>query len=347
MSKPTARRSVFAELVSSFLNDHCPNTLNLSDKTIRCYRQAFLQLYRFLNSKRDLEPYLVEFDDLDIDTIEEFLNWIENDRGCSVRTRNNRLSALHSLARYAQYRAPEYIASIQQILAVRPKKAPARAMEYLSVEEVEALLEAAGRKSLRHHAMLRLLYDSGARVQELADLNVCDVMLESRKHKGFSVVTLRGKGRKVRVVPLMPQTTEVLKAYLKRFHKGTEPDDPLFYNNSFEHLNRDGVAYVLNKYVEEVRLASPQMIKTHVTPHTLRHSKATHLYQAGVPLKEVSLFLGHSSVVTTEIYAKASPQTAMEAIGTVNRTLMREVFFSAEAKEDLLTWFDSEIMGKK
>lgn len=347
MSRRATGKSVFAELVSSFLNEHCPITLNLSDKTVRCYRQAFLQLYRFLCAKRDLEPHLVEFSDLDIETIEAFLDWIEVERGCSIKTRNNRLSALHSFAHYAQYRAPEHMASIRQILAVRPKKAPARVMEYMTVEEVEAVLSAAEKNSLRHHAMLRLLYDSGARVQEVADLNVCDLLLESKQHKGFSVVTLRGKGRKVRVVPLMPQTTEVLRRYLAKFHRGSGPDDPLFYNNDFNHLQRDGIAYALNKYVDEVRASNPGMIAFHVTPHTLRHSKASHLYQAGVPLKEVSLFLGHSSVVTTEIYAKASPQTAMETIDTVNKTLMREVFFSAEAKEDLLAWFDAEIMGKK
>ena len=243
---------------------------------------------------------------------------MERDRRCSVATRNQRLAALHAFFRYVQYEAPEQLEPSQRILGVPFKRTGRATVEYLTPEALRILLLQPDRTTAdgrRDATLLTLLYDSGARVQELIDLVVRDVRLEKP-----AVVTLTGKGRKTRHVPLMSPTVHLVADYLteRRLGQPDRLDHPVFYNRQRHKLTRAGVTYILGKYVEQARAGTPAAYPSRVTPHVLRHTKAMHLVQANVNLIYIRDLLGHRDVTTTEIYARADVERKREALAAVS-----------------------------
>lgn len=231
--------------------------------TVRSYRDAFSLLLLYCRDERQLPPYKLTLERIDRHLVEDFLQWLENCRGCSTSTRNNRLAAIHAFYTYLQYEAPHFLERCQEILSISYKKAQKKVMSYLTLDEIQVLLAqpstntTAGRRDL---AMLSLLYDTGARVQELADLTFGDVRLSSP-----TVIRLTGKGGKARLVPIMAPTEKLLRAYLEEHdpsysvHSGY----PLFCNRDGRKLTRAGIAYILNKYVMQAQslgLVSPQTV---------------------------------------------------------------------------------------
>jgi site-specific recombinase XerD len=280
-----------------------------------------------------------------VGTVGRFLDWLEQERGSSISSRNQRLAALKSFFRYVQVERPQYIAVAQKVFSIKAKKAPSVSVNYIPVESVKVLLAQPDQTTLsgrRDAAMLSLLYDTGARVQELVDISVKDIRLDFP-----AKVRLYGKGRKSREIPIMTKTADLMKDYLedqKRF-RTMQGDSPLFCNKCNKRMTRAGVAYVLNKYRNEAESKSPDFIGS-VTPHTMRHSKAMHLLQAGINLFYIKDILGHVNVSTTEIYAHADIETkrdALEAVGNQQIPMSAPVWAK---DQDLLEWLDSFKKGK-
>lgn len=252
--------------------------------------------------------------DLTPELIQEFLQWLELDRGCSASTRNQRLAAIHAFFRYLQMVSIDHIRQCQQILAIPMKKHHGQSIQYLTLDGIKAILAIPdptrehGRRDL---VMLSLLYDTGARVQEIADLVVADVRLETP-----ATVKLTGKGNKTRIVPLMTPTAKLIQQYISDMRLGdaTHRQYPLFTNRSGEKLTRAGITYVLKKYADQARILHPEWIPQMISPHCLRHSKAMHLLQSGVNLVYIRDLLGHVSITTTEVYAKADSEMKRKAL---------------------------------
>ncbi len=193
---------------------------------------------------------------------------------------------------------------------------------------------------LRDLSVLALMYDTGARVQEIADLQVADIRI-----KAPATIQLTGKGNKTRIIPLMPQTTNIIKKYLADYGlldetKGTKP---LFFNRRNEKLTRAGLSYILNKYVDKAKLDNKELFPEKMSAHVLRHGKAMHLLQSGVNLIYIRDFLGHSSVTTTEIYAKANPEIKRKAIEEASHKVLPKEKFTIMEKEDLCEWLKTVI----
>jgi len=244
--------------------------------------------------------------------VKDFLKWLEEERGCGISTRNQRLAAIHAFFRYIQSENPEYMFQCQQILSISSKKTCHKLPVYLEVDEMKLLLgqpELTLRSGRRDAALMSLLYDSGARVQELADLTPRSLRLNEP-----ACVTLIGKGRKTRCVPLMKNTIKLMELYIHENHLESmeKLEHPLFFNCHGEKLTRQGIAYIINKYAQNLDNAG------RITPHQFRHSKAMHLTQADVNPVYIRDILGHVDIQTTSIYSKADlnmKRKALEKIG--------------------------------
>ena len=322
----------FPQLLSSFLLNELPIIHNQSKNTIASYRDTYVQLLKYIESEKGISSDKIKVTDLTVTAIEEFLNWLELEKGNSISTRNQRLAAIRSLFHYIQKNAPEYMFQCHQIIGIPFKKTEKRVIGFLNEEKTKELLAAPSTdtaRGLRDQALLCLLYDSGARVQELADIRIRDLRLDSPAQ-----VQLTGKGRKTRSVPLMEQTVCILKEYMKRngLDNRLNGDHPLFFNAQEKKLTRQGITYVLKKYAEQCGIND-------ISPHQLRHTKAMHLTEANVNPIFIRDFLGHTDLKVTEIYSKTSVKMKREALKKMDT---KEVI-PTDAKEwnedaELMTW---------
>jgi len=260
----------FSVHVTRFLTDHLAAQRNLSANTVRAYRDVFTLLLRFCRDHRDIAIDRLALKDIDVSLVEAFLDHLANDRESSARTQNHRLAAIHSFFRYAQTEAPDHLLQCQRILAIPIRRHGQSLVGYLSREYLSEILAQPDLQTLagrRDAVLLSVLYDTGARVQELVDLSPGDIRLASPAQ-----VRLLGKGRKMRAVPLMDNTTQLLHEYLRecRLDRLECADNPLFTNRQHKRLTRWGVRYILKKHVDAVRRVHPGFTQR-VTPHTLRH----------------------------------------------------------------------------
>lgn len=330
-------RHSFSQLITSYFIHYLPERSGYSENTIKAYRDTFILLFRYQKNIARKSFNDLSFENVNRHYVENFLNWLGSQYQYSATSMNQRLSGIHSFCRYVLSEAPEYMEPCTAILDIKMKKVPTKPMTYLSAKAMKILLKMPdtscenGRRDL---AMLSLLYDSGARVQEIADLNLGNV-----REKKPATITLKGKGNKTRVVPLMPQTLEILLAYTKDCDPfKVDTTNPLFFNKQGKRLTRAGISYVLNKYVNLAREQSPELYPDSVSPHTLRHSKAMHLLEGGVNLIYIRDFLGHASVVTTEIYAKSNPEIKRKAIENASPRVLPEERYTSKQKQDLIKW---------
>lgn len=307
----------FAHCVLSYLTMYLPGQAGLSENTIMAYRDTFKLLLQYAENVKGIKPERFSLLNFNAQFVTDFLDWLEQERGCCVATRNQRLAAIRAFARYARTQYPEYLAESQRIMDTRSKKKPVAQVEYLSSDLVNAIvqqIDTSDRYGRRDMLLICLLYDSAARVQEICDLRVRSVRLQ----KPYCV-TLCGKGEKTRTVPIMQQTAEHLASYLaeNKLSIQAKADAPLFFNHQGEKLTRAGVTYILKKYCDAARIKHPEL-PLKVSPHVLRHSKAMHMLQAGVNLVYIRDFLGHAHVETTEIYAKADTEMKRRALETAS-----------------------------
>jgi site-specific recombinase XerD len=271
----------------------------------------------------------------------EFLDWLQSERKCSNTTRNMRLAALHSFFKYVQYLHPDNLYEYQEIMAIKEKKAKKIAITYLTVDGIKLILEQpciTTKRGRRDLALLSLMYDTGARVQEVIDLTSSTLHLD----KPYTI-QITGKGRKTRIIPLLDAQVKILLNYLTEFDllKPQTRSYPLFSNSRKEKLTRAGVNHILLKYADKARKKNPKLIPDKLSCHTLRHSKAMHLLQSGVNLVYIRDILGHVSVQTTEIYARADSRQKREAIEKAYVNVGPREIPNWENDVNLLSWLKS------
>jgi integrase/recombinase XerD len=329
----------FARHLMDFLTKYLPGQRNLSTNTITSYRDAFKLFLIFCEGEKKIKINQLALIHISSELVVEYLVWLEENRSCSISTRNHRLAVIRSFSHYVSTIAPETLFVCQKIFNIPMKKNAKKIMSYFSPEGLHLLLkqpDTSTRQGRRDHALLVLLYDSGARVQELADLFVRDIRLDEP-----ATVTLRGKGQKVRIVPISRKTASILKHYLKEkgwWKKTASLDFPIFMNSQKIKLSRAGVSYILKKHVVAARKINEGLIPQTVSPHCLRHSKAIHLLRSGVPLIYIRDFLGHVSVTTTEIYAKVDAEEKRKALECAYEIPSQELVPDWEKDKDLIAW---------
>lgn len=301
--------------LTKFLGKYLHGEKNVSHHTIQSYSITFKLLLFFFEQTKAITPERLSIEDLSHDTIVDFLNWIESTRNCTVATRNQRLVAIHSFIRFVQKQSPENLFEFQKVLNIPDKKCVKRVVSFLTGEEMKILLsmpDPSTRKGLRDMVLMAVLYDSAARVQEIIDMKVKDLRLDK-----LAVITLHGKGRKIRHVPITAKTKNLLESHLRCSSNNngvSSVEQYVFVNQSKQQLTRWGISYIINKYVGLASLHDGFVVRFPITPHVFRHSKSVHLLQSGVNLIYIRDFLGHSDCSTTQIYAKADTETRRKAL---------------------------------
>jgi integrase/recombinase XerD len=328
----------FSKSLTDFLSKYLPGERGMSANTINSYKTSFILFIGFFESQKKIRINKLSLKDITKECIVEFLEWLQRERKCSDSTRNVRLAAIHSFFNFLQYEVPENINEWQKILSIKVKKVKKGTMNYLTIEGVKLLFaqpDLSTKKGMRDLTMLALMYDSAARVQEVIDLTASSVRLT----KPYTI-KLVGKGNKARIVPLMDQQVVHLKNYMEMNHL-LEPHvnmHPLFYNSRREKLTRAGVHYILQNYVRAARMKDQKLVPEKISPHSLRHSKAMHLLQAGVNLVYIRDILGHESVQTTEVYARVDSKQKREAIEKAYADVIKKEKPLWTNNDNLLEW---------
>ncbi|MFQ6109838.1 MAG: tyrosine-type recombinase/integrase [Candidatus Aminicenantales bacterium] len=322
-------------LIQDFFCRRLITQRNASSQTIAGYRDTFRLLFHYAQEKLKKTPAALRFEDLDADFVLKFLDYLEQERGNSERTRNLRLAAIRSFLRYVSYRLPGSLSSIQQVLAIPLKRFDRPSLEFLQREEVEAIIAAPDITTFSGHrdfVMFLTLYNTGARVSEIIRLQVGDVCPESK-----ASILIHGKGRKQRTVPLWKSTQRHLKTWLLRWK--SDSHEPLFPSRSGRPLTRSGVEYRLRLAVKKAAEQFPSLEKRQISPHTLRHTTAMHLLQSGVDITVISLWLGHESPATTHMYVEADLEMKEKALQKLQDPSLKSVRY--QASDSILSFLES------
>ncbi|HEY1296867.1 MAG TPA: tyrosine-type recombinase/integrase [Chloroflexota bacterium] len=293
--------TALAPTLQAFFTDRLVRQRHASPETVAAYRDALRLLIGFASPAARKAPSQLDFADLDATVIASFLDHLEHERRNSVRTRNARLAAVHSLYRYAALRHPEHAELIQRVLAIPSKRCDRALISFLTRQEVATLLTTPDRSTWtgrRDHALLQLAIQTGLRASELLRLTRGDLHLGTGPY-----VNCRGKGRKDRITPLIASTVATLKTWLAE--RGGTPTDPLFPTRRGRALSRDALEHRLANHVETATRACPSLQTKRVSAHVLRHTAAMQLLQADVDTSVIALWLGHENVETTQIYLHA------------------------------------------
>ena len=317
--------------ITGFFASYLPGARGASPNTMSSYRDAVAQFLGFCSARSGKGAERLGMADVGGAALEGFLDHIERDRGASVSTRNQRLAALHALFRYIQLRDPAWMETCSEVLAVGKKRCPPPRIGYVSIEGMRAILaspDPSAPTGLRHLAALSLLYESAARSQELIDARARDLTA------GLSAIVLQGKGGKARAVPLGREVRAILARHIEA--SGISGDDHLVPGRH-GRLSRSGLRHVVESHSAAARSAGAD-VPAHVTPHMFRHSRAMHLLEAGVNLIYIRDLLGHASVTTTEVYARANPEMRRRAIEGHSAGIAPAGAYTDAEKADLLSW---------
>ena len=317
-----------ARHLSSFLREHLPKERRASQHTCEAYAQSFQLLLGFAANRLKIKPSKIEIERLDAPLILAFLEHLEKKRGNSVRTRNARLAAINSFFRFLEYRVPSCLDQARRIHAIPMKKTDQALVDYLARDELQALLDAPDTgtvSGIRDRAMLHLAFAAGMRVSELVGLR-----LDQIDRQGLATVHIVGKGRRERVLPLWKETAVAVKAWLKVRPASTAPE--LFLNARGQAMTRSGFEYILAKHVTTASRAAPSITGKNVSPHVLRHTCAMHTLQATRDVRKVSLWLGHASLQSTEVYLRADPTEKLEALNAMTSPTLKPGRFHAPDK---------------
>jgi site-specific recombinase XerD len=292
----------FAPLLERFFTDRLMQQRRVSPHTISSYRDTFRQFLRFTQQRLHKQPSALAFEEIDAPLVVAFLDDLEKRQGLSVRSRNLRLTAIHSFFRYLAFELPTHAAQIQRVLAIPAKRYIHRLVRFLTRQEVDALLAAPDRRTWfgrRDHAFILMVVQTGLRLSEITGTKREDLVLGVGAH-----VRVIGKGRKERCTPLAKPTAAVLSTWLREPQRGN--GSLVFPNAKGKRLSVHGVQYMLGKHSENAARTCPSLKGKRVTVHLLRHTMALDLLQAGVDRAVIALWLGHESVETTQIYLEAT-----------------------------------------
>lgn len=304
--------SLLAPWVKRFLLEHLVAERNLARNTQVSYRDSLALLLPFVSDKQQIDVDRLQIEDVSADLVRAFLTHLEHERGCAVLTRNQRLAAIHSLARFIGRRSPEHAAWCSEVRSVPFKRAAKAVIGYLDKHEVEALLRAPDRRTVlgaRDHALLLFLYNSGARADEAAALRVGSLQLGTS-----ASVRILGKGNKWRVCPLWLKTVDALRPLATT----RKPEDPVFRGRTGESMTRFGVHRVVTTCAAHAAEQVESMRAKRISPHMIRHTTAVHLLRAGVDINTIRAWLGHVSLDTTHIYAEVDLEMKAKALACVD-----------------------------
>lgn len=328
----------FANALSRYFNDYLVNDRSSSSKTIETYRYAFIQLVEYLETQKNIKPENIKIRDFSRDNIISLLCWQETNNKISIATRNQRLATFKSFATFLRYERPEHIEETVRIHSIKLKKALKKDISYLKPEGIKLLLsqiDRSNRKGRRDYTMFALLYTTGIRVSELVALRGCDVSLSSPR-----TLVIFGKGSKIRHVPIVKQITLSLTKYLKenRCLLPQNLNDYIFKSHTGDKFTRQGINYLISQYAKTARGIEPALVPENCSPHKIRHSSAMSLVEEGVDLIAIRDLLGHSSVQTTEIYAKMSAAKSRAAIEAASKEIVPREDALWESSYNIKEW---------
>jgi integrase/recombinase XerD len=316
----------FGSLLQKFFIKYLIKESNVSQRTIESYRDTFRLLLGYMQLKLHRSPSTMTLKDLRAPLISDFLDYLEEERGNCIRSRNARLAAIHTFYNYVITEKPEKSKMAQGILAIPTKRFEKPLLGFLSREEMKAILAApdaltwAGR---RDRVMFSVLYNTGARVSELLQIHVQDVQLVG----GAPCVKLHGKGRKQRTIPLWRETASAVRSWIRS--ENLKEAQLLFCNRFGNELTRGTIAERFNLAVAKVQEKCPQLQGRHITCHSVRHTTAMHMLQGGLGIEVISLWMGHESTQTTMEYVEADTKMKEQALKTVAPLGTRKVVYTA------------------
>ena len=331
--------NALATELHEFFGDHLPRLRGMSPHTLHSYRDSIKLLLRFVAAEGRKDVSLLEIDDIGPQEVMAFLHHLESDRHNIPATRNVRLAGIHSFFRFVAGRQPENLERCQRILSIPFKRTQSRTVAYLELGEMEVVLGTTNRRTAdgrRDYLLLVTMFNTGARAQEILDLRPCDLQLDKPFH-----ARLFGKGRKERICPLWPQTADLLRSFVIERGIELQSREPLFRNHRGQPLTRFGVRYILSKYCVRAKDLIPGLSTKRLHPHSMRHSTAVHLLQAGVDLTTISHWLGHASVNTTNRYATVNLEMKREAIEKASPVGRPPRAASWRRNKSVLDWLES------
>lgn len=331
----------FATLLSRYFIKYLPNERGSSPQTIDSYRYAFILYLEYMESDCGINPEKLSISGYTRDSILGFLKWLEKVRSNSAATRNNRLAAMKGFVHYLKYELPDYMEEYQRILAIPLKKTEKKEISYMKTEGVEILvnqIDVTSTNGLRDYVMILILYTTGVRVSELINIKVKDFSLTEPY-----TIRIHGKGNKGRYVPLMKTAVPHIKQYLAYMHYDTEAryEEYIFKNHMNAQFTRQGINYVLKKYGSKARRVNQSLIPEDLTSHKMRHTTAMELLTSGVDLIYIRDLLGHSSVVTTEIYARTDAKLKRKAIEAASKEILPPEDAVWDTDANLKAWLKS------
>lgn len=305
--------------IAAFLGDYLPTQRGASPHTCDTYAYGFQLLFNFASQRLRRAPSEIALEQLDAPLVTDFLEHIETERRCKPATRNVRLAAIKAFFRFLEHRVPAALDQIRRVLAVPFKKTDSRLVPYLNRDEMQAILDAPDprtREGIRDRAMLHLAFATGLRVSELIGLRLTDVTLRPEP-----TIRVQGKGRRERALPLWKETAVTLRAWLAIRGDVNVPE--LFLNARGEQMSRWGFAYVLRRATKIASEKQPSLLSKRVSPHVARHTCAMVALQATGDIRKVSLWLGHSSIQTTEIYTRVDPAEKLDTMNKIKPPKIR------------------------
>ena len=314
--------------ITVFLQQYLSVDRGVSVNTCESYAYAFKLLFEYASKCLNVSPSELHLEQLDASLIVNFLNYLETSRGNGSNTRNIRLAAIKSFMHFMEYRVPTALELIRRILAIPAKKIDTRIVRHLTVDEMQAILNApepTHKYGIRDRAMIHLCFAGGLRVSELIGLRIDDLNLQPTPS-----IIVHGKGRRERCLPLWKETTSALRSWLAVRGAALVPE--LFLNARGLPMTRSGFEYILRKHVRVAANNCPALLKKRVSPHVLRHTCALTVLQATKDLRKVSLWLGHASMQATEIYTRADPSVKLEALESIVAPKLRSGRFKATDK---------------
>jgi integrase/recombinase XerD len=314
--------SLLGPWIRRFLMEHMVSARNLALNTQQSYRDAFQLLLPFIARSARKPIDRLNVSDVSADRVRQFLSDLQEKRRCCIATRNQRLAAIHAFARFIGTGAPEWVEWCGQVRSVPFKKAPHTLITYLEKPEMDALLGAPDHtkaQGRRDHALLLFLYNTGARADEAAQVRISDLTLPQVPDRDLASVMIRGKGNKSRQCPLWTQTVRELTLIVQ----GRDPSEHVFLNRCGRPITRFGIHTLVERCVAGAVKNVPSLATKRVSPHTIRHTTATHLLRSGVDINTIRAWLGHVSLATTNVYAEVDLEMKAKALA------------NCEVKEDM------------
>lgn len=334
------KNSPFHEYLTNYLVTYLPLQRGNSNNTIKTYATSFSLLFQFLKEKRHIKADKVTFETLTLEVVKDFGIWLEEERKSRPKTRNLRIQAIKSFCNYVLVFHPECGAFVKPLLLIKDKKVVKPLPPHLSTEELIILFrqpDTKKKRGVRDLALMNLLFETAVRVTEFINIKVCDITFSKKP-----VLTVLAKGGKIHSVCIPLDTEELLRKYLKIYHISLNSDNYLFTGPSNEKLTRQGINYILKKYQKKAKLDNPHLFKNFISAHGMRHSKSYELVNSGTELIYIRDFLGHSSVTTTEHYARTSPELVSKAILKFDKKHFdkRNNIYSKEKRNEMLELLD-------